>query len=105
MREWTMKNRYGMEIRTANGAEAPGVSELLATAGIAIAPLVLADRLDAIRRDGGAALIAVEWGPPSGLVLSRDADERGAHDRDADKDAWKHNGHQRAISRPPPATA
>lgn len=69
MREWTMKNRYGMEIRTANGAEAPGVSELLATAGIEIAPLVLADRLDAIRRDGGAALIAVEWGPPSGLVL------------------------------------
>ncbi len=64
-----MKSRYGMEIRAATETDAPGVSELLATGGIDIAPRVLADRLDAIRRDAGAALIAVEWGPPSGLVL------------------------------------
>jgi aminoglycoside 6'-N-acetyltransferase I len=81
---WTLKSRYGMEIRTATGAEAPGVSELLATAGIEILPQVLADRLDAIRRDGEVALIAVEWGPPSGLVLvhwyrTLDADQPAAH--------------------------
>lgn len=64
-----MKSRYGMEIRTATGADAPGVAELLAAGGPTIAPKALADRLDAIRRDAGAALIALEWGPPSGLVL------------------------------------
>ena len=64
-----MKNRYGMEIRAATGAEAPGVSELLASAGHDIPPRVLAERLDAIHRSAGAALIAVEWGPPSGLVV------------------------------------
>ena len=29
----------------------------------------MAERLDAIREEPGAALLAVEWGPPSGLVL------------------------------------
>jgi aminoglycoside 6'-N-acetyltransferase I len=64
-----LKSRYGMEIRAATGAEAPGVSELLAAAGHDIAPRILAERLDAIHRSAGAALIAVEWGPPSGLVV------------------------------------
>jgi len=64
-----LKSRYGMEIRTAMAADAPGIAELLATGGLDIAPRSLADRLDAIRRDSGAALIALEWGPPSGLVL------------------------------------
>ena len=63
-----MKTRYGMEIRAATGAEAQGVSELLATGGLTIEPRVLADRLDAIRAHAGTALIAVEWGPPSGVV-------------------------------------
>ena len=58
-----------MEIRTATAADAPGVAELLAAGGRDIAPRALADRLDAIRRDAGAALIALEWGPPSGVVL------------------------------------
>ena len=64
-----LKSRYGMEIRAATGAEAAGLSELLVTAGHAIAPRVVADRLEAIRAHAGAALIAVEWGPPSGMVL------------------------------------
>ena len=64
-----MKSRYGMEIRSATGTEAQGVAELLATAGLDIPTRVLADRLDAIGREHGAVLIAVEWGPPSGLVL------------------------------------
>ena len=64
-----MKSRYGMEIRAATGAEAPGLAALLATAGYEIAPQVLASRLDAIRRESGTALIAMEWGPPSGVVV------------------------------------
>ena len=44
------------------------VAELLAGAGLHVAPPILAARLDAIRRDAGTILIAVEWGSPSGLV-------------------------------------
>ncbi len=64
-----MKTRYGLEIRAATGAEAPGLSEMLSAAGHPIAPRPLAERLDAIRQGPGTALIAVEWGPPSGLVI------------------------------------
>lgn len=59
-----MKSRYGMEIRAAGAAEAPGLAELLG-----IAPRLLAERLDAVRHGAGTALIAVEWGPPSGVVV------------------------------------
>jgi GNAT superfamily N-acetyltransferase len=64
-----MKNRYGLEIRTATAADAPGLCELLATVGQTPAPRALADRLDAIRREAGTALLALEWGPPSGVVV------------------------------------
>jgi GNAT superfamily N-acetyltransferase len=64
-----LKTRRGLEIRSATGAEAPGLCELLSAAGHDISPHALAERLDAIRQGPGAALIAVEWGPPSGLVL------------------------------------
>jgi aminoglycoside 6'-N-acetyltransferase I len=64
-----LKTRYGLEIRAATGAEAPGLSELLGTVGHEIAPRTLAARLDAIRQEQGAALIAVEWGPPSGVIV------------------------------------
>src|ERR1019366_6828915 len=53
----------------ANSADAPGIHELLRAAGQDISPRALADRLDAMRHDPGAALLALEWGPPSGLVL------------------------------------
>lgn len=56
-------------MRAATGADAPGLSELLGGAGCAIAPRVLAERLDALRQAPGTALLALEWGPPSGLVL------------------------------------
>jgi GNAT superfamily N-acetyltransferase len=59
-----LKTRRGLEIRAATSADAPGLCELLA-----IPPRVLAERLERIRPDTGAALIAAEWGPPSGLVL------------------------------------
>ena len=64
-----MNTRYGMEIRAATGAEAPGLCELLAAAGHVIPVRMLAERLDAIRQGSGAALVALEWGPPSGLVV------------------------------------
>jgi aminoglycoside 6'-N-acetyltransferase I len=64
-----LKTRYGLEIRAATGAEAIGISELLHGAGYAIEPRILAERLEAIRQAPGAALMAVEWGPPSGLIV------------------------------------
>jgi len=64
-----MTTRYGLEIRAATGAEAPGLSELLAAAGHPIPKHILAERLEAMRQEQGTALVALEWGPPSGLVV------------------------------------
>ena len=50
-------------------ADASGVAELMAGAGIAVSPAELACRLDALRQEPGAALLALEWGPPSGLIV------------------------------------
>lgn len=64
-----MKTRYGLEIRAATSADAAGIAQLLSTTGHQTSPTTLADQLDAIRQEPGAALIAAEWGPPAGLVL------------------------------------
>lgn len=64
-----MKTRRGLEIRAATSADAPGLCELLSAAGQEISPRALAERLDPIRHETGTALIAAEWGPPSGLVV------------------------------------
>ena len=61
-------SRFGLELRAATAADAPGLQLLLAEAGHSMDPRVVAERLDALRHDAGAALIAVQWGPPSGLV-------------------------------------
>jgi GNAT superfamily N-acetyltransferase len=61
-------NRYGLEIRAAAGPDAPGLAALLAEAGLAVGAADLAFRLEALQGAGGTALVAVEWGPPSGLV-------------------------------------
>jgi predicted N-acetyltransferase YhbS len=63
-------SRRGLEIRSANAGDAPGLSELFATAGLQVSASVLAERLDAVRKDPGAVLVAIEWGPPSGLVVA-----------------------------------
>ena len=63
-----MKSRHGLEIRAATAVDAPGLAELWGQAGVVIAPRVLADRLDALRQENGTVLVALEWGPPSGLV-------------------------------------
>lgn len=64
-----LKTRHGLEIRAASSADAPGVSELLRMAGRVVSPRDVAERLEAMREAPGAALLAVEWGPPSGLIV------------------------------------
>lgn len=64
-----MGSRYGLEIRAATVGDAPGLADLLAACGQPVSARDLTDRIEALRRDEGAALVAVEWGPPSGLVV------------------------------------
>jgi aminoglycoside 6'-N-acetyltransferase I len=64
-----VKTRYGLEIRAAASTDAAGVCELLNASGLAVTPLAMARRLDAVRQQPGTALLAQEWGPPSGLVV------------------------------------
>ncbi len=64
-----MTQRYGMEIRAATSAEAPGLAVLLAEAGHPVDAQDLAVRLGALRQAPAAALMAWQWGPPSGLVV------------------------------------
>ncbi len=59
------RDRYGLEIRAATAADAPGLVDLMDAAD---GPAALAARLDAFRDASGIVLVAVEWGPPSGLV-------------------------------------
>ena len=57
--------RYGLEIRAATASDAPGLAELLQAGGVR----ALAERLDALRHAPGTALLALDWGPPAGLVV------------------------------------
>ncbi len=78
-----MASRYGLQIRTATPADAPGIAELMGNAGYPANAAALADRLEALRKEGGTAFLALEWGPPSGLIVlnwfrTLDADHRVA---------------------------
>ncbi len=64
-----MSSRHGLEIRTATPADAPSLVALAAAAGHAVAAHTLAARLDRLHRAPGTALLALEWGPPSGLIV------------------------------------
>jgi aminoglycoside 6'-N-acetyltransferase I len=65
-----LANRYGLQIRAAGGSDASGLAELLQASGQPVSAPILAERLDAMHRfGGGTALIAMEWGPPTGLVV------------------------------------
>jgi GNAT superfamily N-acetyltransferase len=64
-----LSSRYGLEIRAAGSADAPGLFELLSAADHSVTPRVLAERLGALRQEQGAVLIALERGPPSGLIV------------------------------------
>jgi aminoglycoside 6'-N-acetyltransferase I len=67
--ERLLKTRYGLEIRAATSADAQGLCDLLSAAGREVSPGDSSVRLDAIRREPGAVLIAAEWGPPIGVVV------------------------------------
>lgn len=64
-----MNSRHGLEIRAAAPVDAPGLAILLSDAGPACDARELAERLVAIRDAPGTALIAAQWGPPSGIVV------------------------------------
>lgn len=64
-----MSLRHGLEIRAATAAEAPGLAILLAEVGCPIDARLLADRLATLRQGSGTALVALQWGPPSGLLV------------------------------------
>ena len=64
-----MGTRFGLELRSATPADAPGLSAMLAAAGHPVPAAVLSMRLEAIRQGLGTALLALEWGPPSGVVV------------------------------------
>ncbi len=64
-----MSNRYGVSIRAADAGDSDGIAELFRAAGAALDRRGLAKRLEAIRMEHGAALLASEWGPPSGIVV------------------------------------
>ena len=63
-----MAGRYGLEIRGATAADAPGLAELMSVAGLRVAPRLLAERLEALQDEPGVVLVAVEWGLPSGVI-------------------------------------
>jgi len=62
-------SRYGLTVRAVNAGDAAGIGELLATSGQRAASHNLAGRLDALQHQQGVALVALEWGPPSGLII------------------------------------
>ena len=64
-----MVSRYALEIRAATPLEAPGLATLLAEAGHIAEAAAIADRLASPQQSSGIALVALQWGPPSGLVI------------------------------------
>lgn len=64
-----MTLRHGLEIRAAAATDAPGLAILLAEAGCQLDARALAGRLGALRQGAATALLALQWGPPSGIVL------------------------------------
>ncbi|MCQ8239710.1 GNAT family N-acetyltransferase [Rhizosaccharibacter radicis] len=63
-----MSNRYGLEIRMAAIADAAGLAELLGSADLDAPSRALPARLEATRDGENAVFLALEWGPPSGVV-------------------------------------
>lgn len=63
-----MASRYGLEIRAADSVDAPGITELLQAAGL-LAAAASAARLERLKAERATILLAIEWGPPSGLIV------------------------------------
>ena len=64
-----MANRRGLEIKAAAAGDAPLLIDLLAEADSAVDAATLAINIDGLRREGGTALMAQEWGSTSGLIV------------------------------------
>jgi GNAT superfamily N-acetyltransferase len=64
-----LKSRYGIEVRGATAADAAGLAELLRAAGQIVSARELADRLEAMRSEPSAILLAGGWGAPIGLIV------------------------------------
>ncbi len=64
-----MASRYGLQIRAAVPADAVGLASLMEACGCRVDAATLAARLSAFAETAGAALLAVEWGPPSGAAV------------------------------------
>jgi aminoglycoside 6'-N-acetyltransferase I len=63
-----MTSRYGLQIRAATMDDGTAIAELFTSAGHPIPPSRIKRRLDAIHGGSGTVLLALEWGPLSGLV-------------------------------------
>ncbi len=63
-----MSSRYGLQIRAPEPADAAGLADLYRSAGQPIAATAIAARLETMSRFPGAMFLALEWGPPSGVV-------------------------------------
>ena len=75
-----MAGRYGMEIRGADAGDAPALAELSAAAGRPTTASALARRLERLHEARALVLLALEWGPPSGVAV---VTHRPALDSDA----------------------
>ena len=64
-----MASRFGLEIRAADSVDAPGVAELLQAAGLPGSAAAIAARLERLKGERATVLLAVEWGPPSGIIV------------------------------------
>ncbi len=64
-----MASRFGLEIRAADAADAPGVAELMLAAGLPGSAAAITARLERLKADRATVLLAVEWGPPSGIIV------------------------------------
>lgn len=62
-----IKSRYGLEVRSVASGDGPGLEMLLREAGFEAAGVNAF--VESFGHEAGVALIAVEWGPPSGVVV------------------------------------
>lgn len=63
-----MASRFGLEIRAADAHDVEGLAALLGSQGSAIDAKNLGARLQNARSGEGVVLVAVEWGPPTGVI-------------------------------------
>ena len=79
-----MASRFGLEIRAADAGDVEGLAGLLVSHSAAGDARTLGSRLQNMRAGDGLVLVAMEWGPPSGVIAlswnwSLNADLRTAH--------------------------